>query len=119
MSHVEHPLESQEVVPILATAFFLRLSHLIEMCYEKIKEMGLHCDTAIAIYYVAEPHDHDQLKRLAVGWLERILFSTSTSELELTALKMISPKLMGELVSSPNVIAWEGEYKIYKILRMW
>lgn len=124
MHYVEHPLGSQEVVPILAAALFLQLPHLIEMCCEKVKETEMHCDKAIALYNVAEIYGHEATKRLARGRLEKEFMSKpklpqEAQEQYVNTLKCISPKLMGELVSSPDVTVLGGEYKMYKVLKLW
>lgn len=116
---VKYPLKSQDVFPILEVAMFFQHQHLIKTCVERIKEKSMDLKTAITLCNIADAYNYETTRITAKECLEMTLFTTNVEDIALAVLRNISPKLMGELVASPDLISDGGEYNIYKMLKKW
>jgi len=109
-------LEPKEAISILATATLFQLQELIDECANIMIET-MNSETVISYYNAAVSYGIANVKAAAKRWLEVNLLDYGWTHLPF--LKQITPELMADLVTSPNLIVLQTEFCIYMLLRIW
>ncbi|KYQ52306.1 Protein germ cell-less [Trachymyrmex zeteki] len=112
----EVSLEPKEVVSILATSTLFQLQGLIDECVDIMIETT-NSETVVSYYNAAVSYGVPTVKAAAKRWLEVNLLGYGWRHPSF--LKEISPDLMTELVSSPDLVVLQTEFCIYMMLRLW
>ncbi|XP_012054385.1 PREDICTED: protein germ cell-less [Atta cephalotes] len=112
----EVSLEPKEVVSILATSTLFQLQGLIDECVDIMIETT-NSETVVSYYNAAVSYGVPTVKAAAKRWLEVNLLSYGWRHPSF--LKEISPDLMTELVTSPDLVVLQTEFCIYMMLRLW
>jgi BTB/POZ domain-containing protein 13 len=109
-------LEPKEAISILATATLFQLQELIDECANIMIET-MNSETVISYYNAAVSYGIANVKAAAKRWLEVNLLDYGWTHLPF--LKQITPELMADLVTSPDLIVLQTEFCIYMLLRIW
>ncbi|KAH0945205.1 hypothetical protein HN011_010739 [Eciton burchellii] len=109
-------LEPKEAISILATATLFQLQELIDECANIMIET-MNSETVISYYNAAVSYGIANVKAAAKRWLEVNLLDYGWTHLSF--LKQITPELMADLVTSPDLIVLQTEFCIYMLLRIW
>ncbi|EGI68012.1 PREDICTED: protein germ cell-less [Acromyrmex echinatior] len=112
----EVSLEPKEVVSILATSTLFQLQGLIDECVDIMIETT-NSETVVSYYNAAVSYGVPTVKAAAKRWLEVNLLGYGWRHPSF--LKEISPDLMTELVTSPDLVVLQTEFCIYMMLRLW
>ncbi|XP_015606242.1 protein germ cell-less isoform X2 [Cephus cinctus] len=114
--HDELSLEPKDVISILATATLFQLQGLIDQCTDIMIETT-NIKTVVPYYNAAVSYGVPTVRTAARRWLEVNLLGYGW--LHPTFLKEITPELMVELITSPNLVVMQTEFCIYMMLRIW
>jgi len=109
-------LEPKEAISILATATLFQLQELIDECANIMIET-MNSETVISYYNAAVSYGIANVKAAAKRWLEVNLLDYGWTHLPF--LKQVTPELMADLVTSPDLIVLQTEFCIYMLLRIW
>lgn len=112
----ELSLEPKDVISILATATLFQLQSLIDQCTEIMVETT-NIKTVVAYHNAAASYGVPVVKRAAKRWLEVNLLGHGWLHPEF--LNEITPELMVELITSPDLVVMQTEFCIYMMLRIW
>lgn len=110
-------LTPDNVISILGTAALFQMQELIDQCNEAMLQT-IEQNTVIPYYNASETYGLLNLKKNALQWLELNLILSSAKE-DYTFLRNISPELMRDLVSSPNLVIYGTDTFTYIMLRRW
>ncbi|XP_039308354.1 protein germ cell-less [Solenopsis invicta] len=112
----EFSLEPKDVVSILATSTLFQLQGLIDECVDIMIETT-NSETVVSYYNAAVSYGVPTVKAAAKRWLEVNLLGYAWRHPSF--LKEITPELMMELVTSPDLVVLQTEFCIYMMLRLW
>uniref|UniRef100_A0AAG5DKE9 BTB domain-containing protein n=1 Tax=Anopheles atroparvus TaxID=41427 RepID=A0AAG5DKE9_ANOAO len=109
-------LEPKEIISTLATATLFQLDSLIDRCAEVMVETT-NAETAVLYYEAACEYGVKIVKQSTYGWLLVNLLSLYHRAAKW--LRLISPELMEQLVSSADLYVVQTEFTLYTLLRFW
>lgn len=108
-------LGPKNVVSIVATAAHFLLDEMAQKCATLMK-LTMNETTVMPYYEAAELYGLTDVLSDAKKWLEVNLILSEYCNCRI--LKQISPRMMNEILNSPNLIVDE-EFEIYKMLKNW
>lgn len=118
--HDKVTLEINNVIEILATASLFQLESLISICEEFMKNT-VNVKTAICYYKAAKTYVVSNAMQAVEQWLHvNLVYCCAVDHKNQSDfLKSITPGMMEELLSSPNLVVHLNEWYIYFMLRKW
>ncbi|XP_074650673.1 germ cell-less protein-like 1 [Tubulanus polymorphus] len=99
---------------ILAAATLLQLDGLIQQCADTMRET-ISAKTVCSYYDASLVYGCQNITKKCIDWLEMNLMTTQSASL----LREISPELMTDLISSPDLFVMHVEMDIYTMLKKW
>ncbi|KFB37754.1 AGAP011686-PA-like protein [Anopheles sinensis] len=109
-------LEPKEVISTLATATLFQLDSLIDRCAEVMVET-INAETAVLYYEAACEYGVKVVKQTTYSWLLVNLLSVYFRAAKW--LRIISPELMEQLISNPDLYVVQTEFSLYQLIRFW
>lgn len=110
----EITVEAAQVTPILAAANLFQLEGLIDQCLAIMHET-VNVKTVVSYYQTSIRYGVTTVKKACLSWLKVNLLSHMPEHPD--RLREITPDLMADLVSSPELFVMQTEFSVYVLLR--
>ena len=112
----EVTIEPADVLNVLAAASLFQLDGLISQC-QVIMDETINVETVVRYWEGCQQYGCVKLTKTCVDWLNVNLLSHLPDHP--ARLREVSPALMSDLVSSPDLFVMQTECSVYVLLRLW
>ena len=112
----EVTIEPADVLNVLAAASLFQLEGLISQC-QVIMDETINVETVVRYWEGCQQYGCVKLTKNCVEWLNVNLLSHLPDHP--ARLREVSPGLMSQLVSSPDLFVMQTEFSVYVLLRLW
>ena len=110
----EVTIEPADVLNVLAAASLFQLDGLISQC-QVIMDETINVETVVRYWEGCQQYGCVKLTKTCVDWLNVNLLSHLPDHP--ARLREVSPALMSDLVSSPDLFVMQTEFSVYVLLR--